>query len=232
MAKKQIVTINTNHICPMVTGTTPHVGGPVVGPGCPGVLIDGQPIALIGDTCICCGPPDLVAQGYSSILADGKPIVVQDCMTAHGGIIPSGIPGVTVDSATPVKPLTMHIKRIPFPEISMVDRIGAATTGHTDSLRQAEENIRELKKQAETTEPYIYNLRWEKEGNPIHTERIDENTKMVADVSGISDGETVKIKVCIDEENNTIEEMEGTVKEGKIEIGWEVLASHFQEKDK
>mgnify|MGYP007097122443 CR=1 FL=1 len=41
---KQIVTINLNHICPMVTGVTPHIGGPIIGPGCPGVMVNGVPI--------------------------------------------------------------------------------------------------------------------------------------------------------------------------------------------
>ena len=99
---KQIVTINTNHICPMVTGFTPHVGGPIVGPGNSGVLIDGTPVSVLGDTCVCVGPPDVVVQGYSGVLADGIPITVQNCMTAHGAVIPLGIPGVIVSNASPV----------------------------------------------------------------------------------------------------------------------------------
>ncbi|MBV8416711.1 MAG: type VI secretion protein, partial [Verrucomicrobia bacterium] len=27
------------HVCPMVTGVVPHVGGPILPPGCPTVLI-------------------------------------------------------------------------------------------------------------------------------------------------------------------------------------------------
>jgi hypothetical protein len=27
------------HVCPMVTGVVPHVGGPIVGPGAPTVLV-------------------------------------------------------------------------------------------------------------------------------------------------------------------------------------------------
>ena len=40
------------HICPMQTPAVPpipHVGGPVVGPGCPTVLIGGLPAAVMGD---------------------------------------------------------------------------------------------------------------------------------------------------------------------------------------
>ena len=38
------------HICPMVTGTVPHVGGPVMPPGEPTVLIEGMPAARLGDS--------------------------------------------------------------------------------------------------------------------------------------------------------------------------------------
>lgn len=144
----QIVTINLNHICPMVTGIVPHVGGPVVGPGCPGVLVDGVPVSLMGDTCVCCGPPDVVAQGYPGVLVDGVPVVVQNSMTAHGGMIPMGIPGVTIDSAKPVSPVTMNIRKIPFPKIRAIDTVGAAATGQSESLAMAKKNIEELKEQA------------------------------------------------------------------------------------
>ena len=37
------------HVCPMVTGMVPHVGGPIPAPGCPTVLIQGLPAARVGD---------------------------------------------------------------------------------------------------------------------------------------------------------------------------------------
>jgi uncharacterized Zn-binding protein involved in type VI secretion len=37
------------HVCPMFNGPVPHVGGPIVGPGCPFVLIGGLPAARMGD---------------------------------------------------------------------------------------------------------------------------------------------------------------------------------------
>ena len=39
------------HVCPMVTGVVPHVGGPIAAPGAPKVLIGGLPAARLGDTC-------------------------------------------------------------------------------------------------------------------------------------------------------------------------------------
>ena len=54
------------HTCPMVTGLVPHVGGPILPPGCPTVLIGYLPAARIGD------------------------------MTVHGGVITLGCPTVMI----------------------------------------------------------------------------------------------------------------------------------------
>ncbi|MGL5228877.1 MAG: PAAR domain-containing protein [Bacteroidales bacterium] len=133
----------------MVTGVTPHIGGPIVGPGNSGILIDGTPVSVIGDTCICCGPPDVVVQGYSGVLADGMPITVQNCMTAHGGVIPMGIPGVTVSPATPTPPVTMNIKRIPFPKVRTVNEVLAAVSGNLSKLKEAKKKQRLIEEDAE-----------------------------------------------------------------------------------
>lgn len=213
----------------MVTGLVPHVGGPIIGPGCPGVLVDGLPVSVMGDMCVCCGPPDTIAQGYPGVMVNGVPIVVQNAMTAHGGMVPVGVPGVTISSAQPVQPITMSIKKIPFPKIRMIDTAGAAVTGNSNKLNEAKSNIKELKENAQNQEPMIYNLRWEKEGIRIHFERIDEQTKMVADTVNIPDGEAVKVKVCIDKEKKVVKELEGTVEKGIIEIGWDILSEHFND---
>ena len=76
------------HVCPMVTPGVPpipHVGGPVIGPGAPQVLIAGQPAAVVGDTCVCVGPPDAIAMGSSSVLIGGKPAARVGDSTVHGG---------------------------------------------------------------------------------------------------------------------------------------------------
>ena len=57
------------HVCPMVTGVVPHVGGPITGPGSPTVLIVGLPAARVNDLCVCVGPPD-------TILPPGCPTVL------------------------------------------------------------------------------------------------------------------------------------------------------------
>ena len=56
------------HVCPMWTGLVPHVGGPVIPPGCPTVLIGGLPAARVGDMCACAGPPDVIVLGSMTVL--------------------------------------------------------------------------------------------------------------------------------------------------------------------
>ncbi len=78
------------HSCPMQTPGTPpipHVGGPVMGPGAPTVLIGGMPAAVIGDTCICVGPPDSIVKGSATVMIGGKPAARVGDTTAHGGSI-------------------------------------------------------------------------------------------------------------------------------------------------
>ena len=89
--------INDMHICPMVNpGPVPHVGGPIIGPGVPTVLIGGVPAAVVGDLLVCTGPPDSIVQGSVTVLIGGKPAARQGDMTAHGGIIVLGLPTVQI----------------------------------------------------------------------------------------------------------------------------------------
>ena len=44
--------VSDMHVCPMVTGPVPHVGGPILPPGCVTVLIGKLPAARMGDTTV------------------------------------------------------------------------------------------------------------------------------------------------------------------------------------
>jgi len=79
-----------------VTVLVPHVGGPVVGPGCPTVLIGGMPAARVGDMAVCVGPPDVIALGAFTVLIGGMPAAYLGSVTAHGGAIVLGCPTVLV----------------------------------------------------------------------------------------------------------------------------------------
>lgn len=84
------------HVCPMVTGIVPHVGGPILPPGAITVLIGGMPAARVGDMCTCVGPPDVIALGSFTVLIGGMPAARLGDMTAHGGAIVMGYPKVLI----------------------------------------------------------------------------------------------------------------------------------------
>jgi uncharacterized Zn-binding protein involved in type VI secretion len=85
--------ITDMHTCPMVTPgmpPIPHVGGPVVGPGVPTVLIGQLPAAVVGDSAVCVGPPDFIVKGSSTVMIGGRPAARVGDTTAHGGSIVLG----------------------------------------------------------------------------------------------------------------------------------------------
>ena len=85
------------HTCPLVNpGPVPHVGGPVLPPGTPTVLIGGMPAATVGDMCVCIGPPDTIAKGSGTVLIGGKPAARMGDSTAHGGVIVAGCATVLI----------------------------------------------------------------------------------------------------------------------------------------
>lgn len=87
------------HVCPMVTPGVPpipHVGGPIMPPGVPTVLIGNMPAAVMGDMCTCVGPPDSIVKGSATVLIGGKPAARMGDTTAHGGSIVVGFPTVMI----------------------------------------------------------------------------------------------------------------------------------------
>ena len=91
--------ITDMHVCPMVTPglpPIPHVGGPILPPGVPTVLIGGLPAATMGSTCTCVGPPDSIIKGSVTVLIGGRPAARMGDNTAHGGTIVLGFPTVMI----------------------------------------------------------------------------------------------------------------------------------------
>lgn len=91
--------ITDMHVCPMTTPgvpAIPHVGGPILGPGEPTVLIGGFPAATVGDQCICVGPPDSIVHGSATVLIGGRPAARMGDATAHGGSIVVGCTTVMI----------------------------------------------------------------------------------------------------------------------------------------
>ena len=83
------------HLCPQITGTVPHVGGPIAA-GYPTVLIGGMPAARLGDLCTCAGPPDSIAKGSATVKIGGAPAARVGDITVHGGTILLGCPTVNI----------------------------------------------------------------------------------------------------------------------------------------
>lgn len=87
------------HTCPMQTPGTPpipHVGGPIVQPGGPTVLICNMPAACVGSTMVCVGPPDVIAKGSATVMICGVPAARMGDNAAHGGSIVAGAPTVMI----------------------------------------------------------------------------------------------------------------------------------------
>lgn len=87
------------HTCPKATPglpPIPHVGGPIIGPGAPTVLIGNLPAALVGDNAVCVGPPDAIIKGSATVMICGRPAARMGDTTAHGGSIVLGCPTVLI----------------------------------------------------------------------------------------------------------------------------------------
>ncbi len=74
----------------------PHVGGPISGPCVPTVLIGRLPAAVVGDMCVCVGPPDSIVKGSATVMISNKPVARIGDSTAHGGSIIMGCPTVII----------------------------------------------------------------------------------------------------------------------------------------
>jgi uncharacterized Zn-binding protein involved in type VI secretion len=84
---KPAARVGDMHVCPQVTVLVPHVGGPILPPGAPTVLIGGVPAATVGTPCVCVGPPDSIVMGSTTVLIQNKPAARLGDTTAHGGTI-------------------------------------------------------------------------------------------------------------------------------------------------
>ena len=78
------------HVCPMVTGVVPHVGGPIM-LGSVNVLTGSLPQARVSDMLVCVGPPDIIAMGSTGVFVNSLPAARMGDMTAHGGVIVLGL---------------------------------------------------------------------------------------------------------------------------------------------
>ncbi len=62
--------------------------------GC--LQVKAVPEARMGDSCVCTGPPDVIAKGSATVLVCGLPAARTGDPTAHGGAIMVGLPTVLI----------------------------------------------------------------------------------------------------------------------------------------
>jgi uncharacterized Zn-binding protein involved in type VI secretion len=78
------------------TPPIPHVGGPILPPCEPTVLIGFLPAARVGDMAVCVGPPDTIAMGSTSVFIGYMMAARIGDPTMHGGVIVVGEPTVMI----------------------------------------------------------------------------------------------------------------------------------------
>ena len=139
------------YVCPMLNPGVPppHVGGSVSGPGVPIVLIGGKPAAVMGDMCVCSGPPDTIVMGEGTVLIGGKPAATIGSSTMHGGTITVGEPTVLIGTGASGATVVTPANRLAFPTITPVIRVIASLTGNSASLREAQANQDAIREEAE-----------------------------------------------------------------------------------
>jgi uncharacterized Zn-binding protein involved in type VI secretion len=123
------------HVCPMVTGIIPHVGGPILPPCEPTVITGFMPQARITDMAFCVGPPDVILMGSPTVMVGCLMAARMGDPTAHGGVIVLGeftviIGEVGMGSPVVVTPMEPSLAA-PGPSLlqQIAELIGAAVNG-------------------------------------------------------------------------------------------------------
>jgi uncharacterized Zn-binding protein involved in type VI secretion len=141
------------HVCPMVTVLVPHVGGPILPPCEPTVLIGFLPAARITDMLTCVGPPDIIMMGSPTVLIGGLMAARIGDPTAHGGVIVLGCFTVMIGEAgvpapsAPSAPSAPALPSVAAPAVAAAstvtdaDRSLAAAPGNSPDQIAAREKV-------------------------------------------------------------------------------------------
>jgi uncharacterized Zn-binding protein involved in type VI secretion len=89
--------LSDQHVCPAAT-PLPHVGGPILPPCSQNVSIGGMRAArALVDMATCASsPPAIIVTGSGSVKINGLPAARMGDKTAHGGVIMTGFPTVSI----------------------------------------------------------------------------------------------------------------------------------------
>ncbi len=89
--------VSDMHVCPLVDpGPKPHVGGPILPPCAPTVLVGFLPAARVTDMATCVGPPDSISVGSLGVIIGNLCAARMGDPTLHGGVIVGGQPTVLI----------------------------------------------------------------------------------------------------------------------------------------
>ena len=97
MSKLITACVGDTHVCPI-----PGHGSSPILPNGSSILVDGKPVARVGDATGCGA---MITQGYPMAFADGMPVAYLRSPTNHGGSIVSGNPRVILGVATTAAPV-------------------------------------------------------------------------------------------------------------------------------
>ncbi len=83
------------HTCPL------HIGGPILPPGVPTILIGSLPAAHVSTLAMCIGPVDTIVRGSPTVLLAGRGAARVNDNTMHGGRVSNGHPHVDIGDFGP-----------------------------------------------------------------------------------------------------------------------------------
>jgi len=131
----------------MVTGIVPHVGGPILPPGCPTVLVGGLPAARATDMATCVGPPDTILMGSPTVLIGNLMAARIGDPTVHGGVIILGCPTVIIGEAGAPSPSAPVVPPVP----GVPPSSSGGGPSKDDLKKEIESDLKKLRQQQETT---------------------------------------------------------------------------------
>src|SRR5690348_14194768 len=151
------------HVCPMVTGVVPHVGGPILPPCEPTVLIGYLPAARVTDMLTCVGPPDTIIMGSPTVLIGNLMAARIGDPTVHGGVIVLGCFTVMIGEAgtpapsapptpsVPSAPLLPSALATPGGTVPATPAAGSDVPSKDDVKKEIESDLRELRQKQESS---------------------------------------------------------------------------------
>lgn len=179
----------------------------------------GIPIVVVGKQHICPmkdgNKPHVggvVTKGVSGVFIDGMPVATVgsecQCCSPKTNSITSGAYGVLVDG----KPIVILGSQTEHGGNVVEGIAGVTISGGFATKADKPEEF----------EPRIFNLQWKKNNSIIKYGEKQYSVILSADTVGYDEGETVKIKISGKGKDNIIDEIEGTVRDGRIEVEWQV----------